>query len=792
MINIPKDKSLKTLTIRTKLTLIVSLLIASIAIFIYLYFPVKLQQQAYETLAEQAYGVSSITAVSIAPALYFDDSAAVRDVINSTIADEDLVFIIVRNDSGKIIDSYSKGLIKPEETEQYFHDRPQSVIDKIYHITTPVSFGNNHVGEICLGYSLIEVHQQYSESRESVAIISLLILLIGILSIIGISIYITKPLNSIVKSSKHIARGDLTIRTNIDTNDEVGELGKAFNIMVDNIQSNQNKLIDLNANLEEKVRDRTRALQDEIAEKIKAEEQLANSLSLLTATLESTADGILVVNNEAKIANFNRKFIEMWSIPQNIIDSRDDSQAINFVLSQLKNPDQFVTKVKELYANPTAESFDTLEFTDGKIFERYSKPQTLGGKSVGRVWSFRDITERRRLEDGLRQAQKMEAVGQLAGGVAHDFNNILTVIMGYEEFLAAKIQQDDPMYKDLEEIKKATERASTLTHQLLAFSRKQILTPKILDLNNVVSNMEKMLKRLIGEDIDMVFIPSVNLYKIWADQGQIEQVVMNIIVNARDAMPDGGKITIETANIELDETYVRTHGGVQKGPHIVLSISDTGIGMNEETKSRIFEPFFTTKEVGRGTGLGLATVYGIVKQSNGNIWVYSEPGKGTTFKIYFPQISQDLESNVLPEIMNESLNGAETVLLVEDEKSLRNLAFAILVRRGYTVLEASNGEEAIKVSRKYNGTIHLMLTDVIMPLMNGRDLADRLKPERPDMHVLFMSGYTDEAIIRHGVLDSANEFIQKPFTPFNLARKIREILDKPAPKKAQLSSQSSD
>jgi signal transduction histidine kinase len=421
----------------------------------------------------------------------------------------------------------------------------------------------------------------------------------------------------------------------------------------------------------------------------------------------------------------------MWSIPPEIIQSKDNQKAIDFVLGQLKYPELFLKKVQESYAHLDIESEDTLELIDGKIFERYSQPYKLGGKSVGRVWSFRDITEKRRLEDSLRQSQKMEAIGRLAGGVAHDFNNVLTVIMGYGDFLASKIPRDDPMFKDLEEIKKAAERASSLTHQLLAFSRKQIMSPKVLDLNKVVGNMEKMLKRLIGEDIDMVFIPKENLYRIWADQGQIEQVIMNIVVNARDAMPDGGKITIETANVELDEAYAHAHGNVQRGPHVVLSISDTGIGMDENTKSRIFEPFFTTKEVGKGTGLGLATVYGIVKQTGGDIYVYSEPGKGTTFKIYLPQINQEQENRAGAENTNESLDGDETILLVEDEKSLRDLAFAILVRRGYTVLEAGNGEEATAISRNYNGTIHLMLTDVIMPLMNGRELADKLRQERP-------------------------------------------------------------
>jgi signal transduction histidine kinase/HAMP domain-containing protein/ActR/RegA family two-component response regulator len=770
-------KKMRFMTIRSKLASIITMIIAAISIFIFVYFPANLKKHAISALSDKANSIISITAYSIAPGLVFDDKDAIREVINSAITNKDLVFIVVKNDSGRIVDSYARAVDVLHDLKKLHTDSTFAESHEIYHVTSPVIFNNSKVGEICLGFSLAQVSQEINSSRNTAAFVSLLILIIGMIAVYAISAVITKPLMSIAKSAKHIAQGDLTIRTNVTTNDEVGDLANAFNIMVDNIQTSQNKLIDLNAGLEEKVRERTKELRDEISDRIKAEEELAQSLSLLTATLESTADGILVVNNEGKIINLNQKFIDMWSIPPEIIQSKDNQKAIDFVLGQLKYPELFLKKVQESYAHLDIESEDTLELIDGKIFERYSQPYKLGGKSVGRVWSFRDITEKRRLEDSLRQSQKMEAIGRLAGGVAHDFNNVLTVIMGYGDFLASKIPRDDPMFKDLEEIKKAAERASSLTHQLLAFSRKQIMSPKVLDLNKVVGNMEKMLKRLIGEDIDMVFIPKENLYRIWADQGQIEQVIMNIVVNARDAMPDGGKITIETANVELDEAYAHAHGNVQRGPHVVLSISDTGIGMDENTKSRIFEPFFTTKEVGKGTGLGLATVYGIVKQTGGDIYVYSEPGKGTTFKIYLPQINQEQENRAGAENTNESLDGDETILLVEDEKSLRDLAFAILVRRGYTVLEAGNGEEATAISRNYNGTIHLMLTDVIMPLMNGRELADKLRQERPDMHVLFMSGYTDEAIIRHGVLDSMDAFIQKPFTPVRLAKTVREILD---------------
>jgi len=388
-----------------------------------------------------------------------------------------------------------------------------------------------------------------------------------------------------------------------------------------------------------------------------------------------------------------------------------------------------------------------------------------------------DVTERRALEDQLRQSQKMEAIGRLAGGVAHDFNNLLTVIKGYSELMLDELKEADPLRAEVDEIKKAADRAATLTRQLLAFSRQQVLAPKVIDLNAVVSNMDKLLTRLLGEDIGLYTVLEAGLGRVKADPGQIEQVVMNLAVNARDAMPRGGKLTIETANVELDDAYAREHVGAKAGSYVMLAVSDNGTGMTPEIRQRIFEPFFTTKELGKGTGLGLSTVYGIVKQSEGYIWVYSEPGQGTSFKVYLPRVDSPAEAVPTRTSRKPTFTGNETVLLVEDEDGVRALVRQVLHKHGYTVLEARHGGEALLHCERHQGPIQLLLTDVVLEQMGGPELAQRLAGIRPDMRVLYISGYTDDAIIHHGVLKEGTAFLQKPFTTEALARKIRQVLD---------------
>jgi signal transduction histidine kinase len=386
--------------------------------------------------------------------------------------------------------------------------------------------------------------------------------------------------------------------------------------------------------------------------------------------------------------------------------------------------------------------------------------------------------QRKQLEEQLYQSQKMEAVGRLAGGVAHDFNNILTVIRGCSEFILSSLKENAPLYQDAVAVVQASEQAACLTRQLLAFSRKQLLQPKVFDLNKVVAAMGKMFRRIIGEDIELHSILGSENMAVKADPGQLEQVVMNLVINARDAMPQGGRLTLETIRVFLDEAYCRLHVDVTPGPYVLLAISDTGLGMDTATQARIFEPFFTTKDKERGTGLGLATVHGIIRQSEGFIWVYSEPGQGTTFKIYLPEAQEKVaEQGKASAPVADSWQGQETVLVVEDEELVRRVARRILQNYGYTILEASTGKEALVIGEEYSGPIHLLLTDVMMPEMGGKELVDHWKDQHPETKIIFTSGYTENAIVHNGNLEPDIHFIQKPYRPHALARKVREVLD---------------
>ena len=514
----------------------------------------------------------------------------------------------------------------------------------------------------------------------------------------------------------------------------------------------------------------------DVTEKKRMEAALRESEERFSAFMNNSSVVALMRNLDGQYVYVNRAYEELVGKPANEILGRTAYEIWPpEIAKKLAEADKQVLAAGhalELHEKTVLPGGEAREWLSIKFPFRDRKNRVyVGGVSV-------DITERKSLEEQLRQSQKMEAVGRLAGGIAHDFNNLLTIIIGYSEILLGSSNIDRDQRSKIQELKKAGERAEQLTRQLLAFSRKQVMSPKVLDLNSLVENLRKMIDRLIGEDIEFVTIPFTPLGKVKADPGQVEQIIMNLVVNARDAMPSGGRLTIETANVEFDEEYARSHLPSVPGPYVMIAVSDTGTGMAPETQKHIFEPFFTTKETGKGTGLGLATVYGIVKQSGGFIWVYSESGFGTVFKIYLPRVLQPTELSSPSSQSPGQLNGTETILLAEDEVALRTLIYETLERLGYTVLEAGDGEEAMSVSSRYQNPIHLLISDVVMPKMSGRKLAQRITAARPETKILFISGYTDDAIIHHGVIDSNEAFLQKPFSPTALARKVRVVLSR--------------
>jgi PAS domain S-box-containing protein len=528
-----------------------------------------------------------------------------------------------------------------------------------------------------------------------------------------------------------------------------------------------------------------RGIARDITERKQAEEALLTEKQRFETLLENAPFGVIMIDKQGIFKYVNSKFIELFGYDLNEIPNGKewfrkaypDPNYRHHVIETWINDSNIFKPGEKIPRIFTVNCKD-----ETKKIIRFITVQLGTGEYL---MSCEDITlvqraeeEKAALGEQLRQSQKIEAIGRLAGGIAHDFNNLLTVIRGYSQLSLMDLKGNEKLRGNLDEIQKATQKASDLTHHLLAFSRRQIMEMKILDLNTLLKDLDRMLHRVIGEDIKLTYLLSDNIGKVSVDPGQMEQVILNLAVNARDAMPSGGRLTIETSNAELDEAYAYTHIGSKPGRYVMMSVSDTGLGMSAEVRERAFEPFFTTKEKGKGTGLGLSTCYGIVKQSGGNIWAYSESGRGTTFKIYLPwaeEVSREMKHKAEAA---EILKGTETILAVEDEIEVRKLVAQILTGQGYTVIEASHGEEALKVARENSEKkIHLLLTDVVMPGMSGHELAVTLGFQHPDLKVLYMSGYTDNAIVHHGVLEEGVNYIQKPFTLDALARRVREVLD---------------
>jgi len=573
---------------------------------------------------------------------------------------------------------------------------------------------------------------------------------------LGANDYVTKPIDFPVALAR--------IQTRLSLKRTEEALRKASEELEMRVQERTTELIKSNE-----------ALQSEIADRKRVQEALRSSQDRYRDLIENANDiiythdldgNMLSVNKAGELAiGCKRDELLGMNIAQWVHPSQQESVR-RFVRQQVEGQEQKASYQLEVMTRTGSElKLDV----SARLIYREGKPTAVEGIA-------RDVTDRIILEERLRQSQKMEAVGRLAGGIAHDFNNLLTAITGYSELLLTRAHDLGPLRKYIDEILRAGRSSESLTRQLLAFSRRQVLQPKVLDLNTVVGNVHKMLRRLIGEDIELVTVFGPDLGRMKADPGQLQQVLLNLAVNARDAMPHGGKLVIETGAIRLDdeEAHRRT---VVPGRYLMLAVTDTGYGMDAETISHIFEPFYTTKEQGKGTGLGLSTVYGIVKQSGGSIWVSSQPGQGARFQICFPEVNDELEVAEPAKLATGTASGTETVLLVEDEELVRHLVRDILKQNGYSVLEAHHGTEALRVALQHSGPIHLLLTDIVMPQMGGRVLAERVRTFRPAIRILYISGYVDDATIQEGVTNPGTTFLQKPFTVETLTSKVRELLD---------------
>jgi two-component system, cell cycle sensor histidine kinase and response regulator CckA len=503
-------------------------------------------------------------------------------------------------------------------------------------------------------------------------------------------------------------------------------------------------------------------LERTVARQEQAELELERSVSMLRSTLESTADGIVALDRDRRIVDWNERFREMWGVPEELLRADDAEQVLGIILRQIDDSKAGATRFTRLIEDPDAEEFQHLACRDGRLIERFTMPHFVGGESVGRVWSFRDVTDRSRLQNELRQAQKLEAVGRLAGGIAHEFNNLLTAILGHADLLLGEVESTSSRESAVE-IRRASERAAALTSQLLAYGRKQILRSDVVDLNEVVGNMGGLLSPLLGETIELAIVKAREPARVLVDTGQIEQVVMNLVINARDAMPNGGRIEIAP--------------GRAADGRVVLTVRDNGCGMDERTMQQAFEPFFTTKPQGEGTGLGLPTVLGIVEQSGGHVSLESTLGSGTTVEVLLPPASTVAETaDPPPESTPVKHESRGTILLVEDETVVRELLTSVLVKEGHEVLVAADGEEALALATSHDGPLDVLLTDLVMPGISGRALAERLTDARPELAVVYMSGYTEDAIVRHGVREAGAMFLQKPFKLPEVIGTVGELL----------------
>lgn len=763
-------------TLRFKLVCGYALLLGSIASFMYLYFPSRLEREAMLAIAEKASTVAEMTAYGVSAALVFDDYAAVLDVFRGARQSPDVRYIVVTHPDGAVVSSFDLRAAKSAAFDD-LGESATSADGMIYRTASPVVAMGDTIGTLYLGLSLERLQAGIARSRGHIAIVTLLVFGIGLLGVVGISLIVTGPLNRIVRVVERVSDGDLNQRVGNASSDEIGYLARAFDSMVEKLGAAYAELQAINRGLEERVSERTQELRREIDERMHAEEALKESEQRFRTMFEAAAVGIALVAPDETVIEVNPALLDMLGQPReqlvgqpiwDVMHEDDSAQAIAAFREILSGGED------RLHAEVQLRKYGARLWTHAVV----SAVSDQDGRRRFGLAMFENITEQKELAERLRQAQKLEAIGRLAGGIAHDFNNLLTTINGVADLVLSDLDGEDVLREDIEQILHAGQRAASLTQQLLAFSRRQMLQPRVLDLNTAVTEMGSMLRRLIGEDVRLTLQLDSAVEPIRADPGQIGQVILNLVVNARDAMLQGGELKIETSEVILDESVAGRYG-TSPGAYVMLTVTDTGHGMDEATQCQIFEPFFTTKEVGKGTGLGLATVYGIVTQSGGGIDVESEPGTGTTFRIVLPAV-QDAEVVAEAPATLSLPRGTETLLLVEDEDGVRALVARVLRQTGYTVIESRDGSEAIQLVHSYIGRIHGVVTDVVMPNMSGPQLIDQLARLRPGLRVLYMSGYAREEIDQQGLSTGSIGFVQKPMSPRALATAVRGVLDSPA------------
>jgi PAS domain S-box-containing protein len=633
----------------------------------------------------------------------------------------------------------------------------------LFDFSAPMVVDGQRWGTARVGLSRYQMDVEIAATRRQLVLLAVLVLAGAGLASALVAQRIARPVRQLAAGASAISRGEFVQRVEPTTSDEIGQLAAAFNDMARQLHEQRSALLEQRTALE--------AAHGELRRRFA---ELSDLKSYTDHILDSLANGIVTLDLEGRVVTLNGSAEALLGYVAADLRGRPLTEVL------AHTPDLVAILQAAIQWRTGRTGTVTLPGRMGGTTPVEVTTATLKGgegQDLGVIVIVRDLTAVRALEAQLRHAQKMEAVGRLAGGVAHDFNNLLTVITGRSQLLLLKLAPESPLRRDVELVEETAHRASALTRQLLAFSRKQMVQPRIVDLNEVVRGMETMLSRLIGEDIALTTHLDATAGCVRADPAQLEQMIVNLAVNARDAMPLGGRLTLETSYIQLDEGFARQHVGLRPGPHVRLTVRDTGVGMDGLIKAHLFEPFFTTKGPGKGTGLGLATVYGIVTQSGGAIRVESEPGQGATFTIELPRVDAPPDLPADPGLVEAAPHGSETVLLVEDELEVRGLARDILRQQGYTILESADGDEALRIGREHAGPIHLLVTDVVMPLMGGRELADRLRAGRRETKVLYVSGYTDDAILRQGVSETGTAFLAKPFTASALAHKVRQVLD---------------